>query len=656
MFVTASPPRLTRRSRLDQWLLLLLRATALVLLALAFARPFWRTASVSDVSELPDRTMVVLVDTSASMRRAGIWSQVAAQVNDVVRDLSPRDLVALYSFDSRVTRLLSLEESRSAPAQERARLVRTRLEAARPGWQDSALGDALVLVADELDALADGTEREPHRQIVVISDLQAGSQIESLQAYQWPASVRVLFRQIFPEPTTNASLQILEPSEARGQERVIRVRVTNDAGSRRQDFEVQWDTGEQTERAAAPVHVSVPPGETRVVRMPAPPAAQPPVECLLLTGDDHDFDNRQYVIPQEPVSAQVVYAGDEEENDPERMLFYLQRGLTSDPRQPVEITTTDGTNVPELLPDTPELVVLTKDLPAGSVDAVRQYLERGGTVLLILGRGGLAVSTMSSLTGVDAAAVVDTQPDRYAMLRDIDVRHRLFSDFAHPPYNDFTQLSFWRYRRWPVPRDEQTKVLARFDTGDPALVELQRNRGSLFVLASGWHPDDSQFARSTKFVPLISRLAGRSPAVQEGRHIIGQQVSLSTAETAQAVTVRKPDGTEVSIPAGRSTFDATDQPGVYAVRAPASERRFVVNLSPAETQTDPLDVAQLEQRGVRIGTAVSRTEALAAQRQLRDLELEGRQRYWQWLIAGTLIVLVLETLIPIKTGRGKPHD
>ena len=267
--------------------------------------------------------------------------------------------------------------------------------------------------------------------------------------------------------------------------------------------------------------------------MPAPPAAQPPVESLLLTGDDHDFDNRQYVIPQEPVSVNVLYVGDEDEDDPEQMLFYLQRGLNSDPRQPVEITTTDGTNVPDLLHDTPVLVVLTKDLPASSVDSVRQYLARGGTVLLVLGRGGLAAGTLSALTGVDAAAVVDTQPNRYAMLGDIDVRHRLFSDFANPPYNDFTQLSFWRYRRWPVPIDEQTKVLARFDMGDPALVELQRDRGSLFVLASGWHPDDSQFAHSTKFVPLDQPLGRRSPAAQDGRHIIGQQVSLSTAELAQ---------------------------------------------------------------------------------------------------------------------------
>ena len=42
MFLKATPPRLTRRSRLDNWFLLLLRALALILLAIAFARPFLR--------------------------------------------------------------------------------------------------------------------------------------------------------------------------------------------------------------------------------------------------------------------------------------------------------------------------------------------------------------------------------------------------------------------------------------------------------------------------------------------------------------------------------------------------------------------------------------------------------------------------------------
>ena len=51
MFLTPTPPRLTRRSRLDNVLLLLLRAAALGLLALAFARPFLRQAASLDFGD-----------------------------------------------------------------------------------------------------------------------------------------------------------------------------------------------------------------------------------------------------------------------------------------------------------------------------------------------------------------------------------------------------------------------------------------------------------------------------------------------------------------------------------------------------------------------------------------------------------------------------
>ena len=51
MFLAPSPPRLTRRSRLDNILLLLLRAAALALLAFAFARPFLREGARLDCGE-----------------------------------------------------------------------------------------------------------------------------------------------------------------------------------------------------------------------------------------------------------------------------------------------------------------------------------------------------------------------------------------------------------------------------------------------------------------------------------------------------------------------------------------------------------------------------------------------------------------------------
>ena len=52
---------------------------------------------------------------------------------------------------------------------------------------------------------------------------------------------------------------------------------------------------------------------------------------------------------------------------------------------------------------------------------------------------------------------------------------------------------------------------------------------------------------------------------------------------------------------------------------------------------------QLDQLGVKTGTALTRAERLDRIRQQRDTELESRQKIWRWLLVGALGVLVVET-------------
>ena len=68
MFLQPSPPTFTRRKRLDNWLLLLLRALALILMALAFARPFMRQQANVAIDNSLGRQVVLLLDKSASMK------------------------------------------------------------------------------------------------------------------------------------------------------------------------------------------------------------------------------------------------------------------------------------------------------------------------------------------------------------------------------------------------------------------------------------------------------------------------------------------------------------------------------------------------------------------------------------------------------------
>src|SRR3954465_13892125 len=69
MFLRPTAPRLTRRRKLEHFWLLLLRCLAPPLLATGFPRPFFSKDIALPTSPGEARQIVLLIDTSASMRR-----------------------------------------------------------------------------------------------------------------------------------------------------------------------------------------------------------------------------------------------------------------------------------------------------------------------------------------------------------------------------------------------------------------------------------------------------------------------------------------------------------------------------------------------------------------------------------------------------------
>ena len=115
--------------------------------------------------------------------------------------------------------------------------------------------------------------------------------------------------------------------------------------------------------------------------------------------------------------------------------------------------------------------------------------------------------------------------------------------------------------------------------------------------------------------------------------------------------MRKPDGTEVAAAAG-APFTATDQPGIYAVTP--GTLRFAVNLAPEESRLTPFPPERLAGLGVALDRSLVKTPAPDpnAVVQAAAAELEGRQKFWRWLIIAAVAVLLLETLIAAKLSRG----
>ncbi len=124
MFLRTTLPRFTSRSRLENLPLLILRCIMLCLLALAFSRPFF-SRPAADKQVRPGRRIVLLIDTSASMRRAGMWDRAIGEARSALEDASATDRVCVMSFDKQARTLIGFEQCQTL---EPARRVPVAIE------------------------------------------------------------------------------------------------------------------------------------------------------------------------------------------------------------------------------------------------------------------------------------------------------------------------------------------------------------------------------------------------------------------------------------------------------------------------------------------------------------------------------------------------
>ncbi len=693
MFLTQSPPRVTSRSRVEHWLLLLLRGAVLCLLALAFARPLWRTATSEPEKPGDEELVAVLVDTSASLRRDGAWSELMKQAGDNVSKLPATATVGLFAFDDRWRSVADFAELKPLEPTARRELVRARLAELKPSWGGTNLGEALVRTAAALQETQTERAIPAKLRIILASDLPVGANLDALRGFEWPADLRVEPLVARASSPSNAGLQLVERNLDLGDD-LLRVRVTNSADARKESFVLKWDGAD-----AANATVYVPPGQSRVI---APPKRPDGVAStwLMLTGDDHDFDNRVFVAPPRTETKLVVYCGADKADDPDGLRFYLEGVFAASRRYRVALVAwnekTKGSPLIEISKDggegtertkgtkaeRPSLVVLTHlEEDAGSF--VKEHLATGGAVL-IAARSAESGTASLRQCGLDDVSLSEANVRRDAMLGEIDFEHPLFAPFAEAQFSDFTGIRFWKHRVLEVAGKRVTgsktedgqagslphggRMLSRFDDGSPAFVEFSVGKGRVWLMTAGWHPADSQLARSSKFPPLIYRMLEQaSGAVSRPESVpVGSAIPWpkSSGEVASRGTVRLPDGRTLTDLALDSAFAETGQPGLYGFEVEGRSDTVAVNLAADESRTAALPIEQLESLGVRFGTAERPGDVLRAkdrERQLQLAELEQTQKLWRWGLLAVIGLLLIETWLAGRAGssvepsREAPH-
>ena len=646
MFLQPSPPRVTRRSRLEHILLLLLRCLVICLLALGFARPFFQKPILAGQPPQTNRKFIVLIDTSASMRREGLWPAAVAKAADALKNVSLGDQVAIYTFDTSARPFVSFAQWSAMSAGERAALTTDRLAALRPGWAATRLGSALTTAAEAFAEADPQGQNLGSRRIVLISDLQEGSRLDGLQGYDWPRGVEVQIETVQARRPTNAGLQWVQDTEdSAGTDADIglRIRVVNSANADREQFQLHWDGVAN----AKPLDVYVPPNQSRIIQAPKLPSGTS-AERLVLSGDDDDFDNTIFILQPHAEQINVLFVGGEARKDSTQPLYYLHRAFQQTRRQAIEVKPfSNAASIPTADMAGVRLLVATEKLQEDQLPILQKFLGDGGTVLFVMKNAAVADS-VGRLAGIEGLSADEFTATNYAMFGQIDFTHPLFAPFADPRFSDFTKIHFWKYRRLAASKLPNARVLARFDSGDPLLVEIPRGNGRLLVLTSGWQPSDSQLAVSSKFVPLLYAILDFSGGIktQQTQFRVGDEINLASLAISAVTqtTIQKPDGTVVQLAPGETKFTQTDAPGIYTVTSAQPPVRFAVNLDAAESRTAPLPIDELERLNVPLKPReVPLAVQMQEKRRLHDSELENQQKLWRWLTLAALMVLLLET-------------
>ncbi len=623
LFLDAQTPVPVSKRRLENWLLLLLRCLALILLALMFSRPFVQSESAAAAS--PNHATLILLDRSASMRRGDLWKQAVAEAESQLKAAKLTDRIALAVFDRELTTVWSFEEDCNTPA-NRLTAAQSRLAELTPTWNATQLDRALIAAVPSFDSSTTTLKKRIH----LISDLQEGTKLDALRTIAWPAELTLKVHRIDPATNDNFSIGLAAREQDGGADTLVRLRLSNTRDSALRDFTLAWQDAPKSDAITA----QIPPGASRILT--APPNSTN-ATTLNLSGDTFDFDNSIFIAPPQPRTVRIHFLGkDATRDEASSPLYYLARAL-----QPTDTLAPVLTADEKLPAQAPDVLFIVGD---ASSAGLRDYVERGGFLVTVPSDATL----LKAVTGLDLTITADAS-DEYRMLADVKTEHPLLKPFADPKLRDFTKLRFWKHRIIQGAGDSvPLEMLAKFDNGHPAILSARIGKGTLIVLASGWHPGDSQFALSTKFVPLLYgwlAAAGFShdPAATL---LVGDTLPL---DATQSHTITDPENKPHSLKPGE-TFTAT-QIGLHKVQSSVHTQLVAVNLPPDEGRVLPLEPQKLAEYGIKLASA---SEAIATSettdQRLTATDTEQRQNLWWWFLVTLLAVLLLETAL---AGRAR---
>ncbi|HUQ89481.1 MAG TPA: BatA and WFA domain-containing protein [Vicinamibacterales bacterium] len=664
MFLRKIPYESVQRRRIRDWLLLAMRLGAIALIVLAFARPFLRGSQVAAAAG-GARDIVVLLDRSYSMGYGDSWTRAQRAAAAALESATPADRISLVLFADTAEVAL-----RSTP--DRSRAV-AEINAATPGPGSTKYAPALKLAGSLL-----AESLLPRKEIIIVSDFQRGGW-QPDDTLRMPGGTTITTAVVEGAQGANLALTpvaLLRSREAGQPERVTvtagminrTATAANDVtiqleidGRVVQDLKISAAPNASATVSFAPLTITAP--NTRaVVRLGASPQAA--VDALTR---DNVFNFT--ITPAAPVPVLAVSQGSADGT------LYLARALSigESPRFAASMQS------PEALTESMNRarVIILNDLAIGDAAAAKlvTFVEGGGGLMIAMGPRTSWPASRAAWLPASIGPPVDRTRGA-ARLSGMDYGHAIFEPFRAPRSGDFSTARFYSYRALGAAKD--ASVLARFDTGEPALVERAAGRGRVLLYASTLDLSWNDLALKPMFLPFVHQLGRHLSGFREQPSwlTIGQVLDIDAAEVAAGATsgsaIRGAEGRAILTPSGQrrdlpvpvAAPGATAPPaaalelneqGFYEIRGSGRDAGPMIvaasNVSLAESNLDRMDPKEL----VAAMTGNGATGSTPSQDVLPDEAQELAQRVWWYLLFAGILLLIAETVLAHRLSRRSIH-
>src|SRR5918999_1835215 len=597
MFLEKIPYQSVRRRRIRDWPLLAMRLAAILLIVLAFARPFFERpiAALSNVSG--PREVVILLDRSYSMGYGDRWARAQAAARQAVQGLTATDHATLILFGT------------NAQAEVRATADLSRIvaaiDAAKLSSEATRYAPALKLAQR---ALVDSTLQT--REVVMISDFHRNGWVRD-ENLRLPEGTTFKPVPIADAQTSNLAVSTVLPQRSlfSGQERVtVGAGIVNRGAAPVNNVQVRL---ELDGRAVETQTVSVQPGAPVSVTFQPFTLARAFTRGTVRIGDDALKQDNAFHFVVSPAQRLPVLLVEPSRVSRDASL-YLQKALSIGNTPAFQVNMRQGESVSTVDLDRHRVVILNDVAALSSGEALKNFVSKGGGLLVILGERANWGTDSNDLLPAVPANVVD-RSGRGGALAEPDTSHPVLEVFKAPRSGNLSTARFFRYRTVtlkPEPAGDKegehgpnNRVVARFDDGAIAMAERRIGSGHVIVWTSTLDNYWNDLALKPVFLPFVHQVVRHLATYEEPANwfTIGDVIDPGDLLRASGLGMQSGTGAMVLTPAGQR-IEQSGTPTPARLRHPGGSRRCDVDARRSGAQPEFLVVpADGRHRAARSG-------------------------------------------------------